>query len=541
MDALATLSVKKIAASIGGTLGAYLLYLLLKLVHGELRSPIRHLPGPSSTHWLFGNIRDIWRAENSVLHEKWVREYGNTIKYKGIFGMTRLYTVDTKALNHILTHSYIYQKPEPQRYSLTRVLGPGILIAEGDEHRQQRRIMNPAFGYPQVRELTPIFIEKSAELRDIWLSEIRKSEDGVARVNALSWLGKATLDIIGLAGFNYQFNSLASEGESELGAAFDSIFRQTTQFSVFGVLQAFIPAFRAINLPTAWNRATDRAQETMMRIGRRLVDGAKREMKESGEPGMRSRDLLSLLVRANTAKVLPQSQQLSDADVMAQIPTFFLAGHETTSTGTTWALYALTQNKAAQKRLRDELLAVPTATPTMDELNALPFLDCIVRETLRIYAPVPSTLRAATQDDIVPLETPFTDVHGVVHETIHVTKGQTIMIPILAMNRDERIWGADAMEFVPERWEREQINNSLPGVWGHMLTFLGGPRACIGYRFSLVEMKALLFVLVRAFEFELAVPVEDVGKKSGVTQRPILKSDMASGHQLPLLIRPYSG
>ncbi|KAJ7063670.1 cytochrome P450 [Mycena amicta] len=532
----------QLAVSVGGSLGAYVLYHVLRLLYSEYRSPLRHLPGPKSTHWLFGNIRDIWKAENSVLHEQWVREHGDTIKYKGFFGMTRLYTVDTKALNHFLTNSFIYQKPEPQRIALTRILGPGILVAEGEDHKKQRKIMNPAFGYPQVRELTGIFLEKSGELRDIWAAEIRKSQDDVARVNILPWLGKATLDIIGLAGFNYHFNSLSAEGESELGKAFDTIFSGAEQFGILAIVKIWIPAMRFIR--TTLDKSMDAAQETMMRIARKLLQDSKKEMEESGTfekgSGPQSRDLLSLLVRANTAKDLPPSQRLSDADVMAQIPTFFFAGHETTGTGTTWALFALTQNKAAQKRLREELLAVPTDNPTMDEINALPYLDCVVRETMRIYAPVPSTVREATQDDVVPLATPFTDLNGVVHDTLRVTKGQTIMIPILAMNRDPRIWGPDAMEFVPERWERETISNSIPGVWGHMLTFLGGPRACIGTMLTLIipfRTKCLLFSLIRAFEFDLAVPVEDIGKKSSVTQRPLVKSEPSAGHQLPLLVK----
>nr|GAT54231.1 predicted protein [Mycena chlorophos] len=531
----------KLLVSVGGTLGAYVLYHLLRLVYEEFRSPLRFLPGPKSAHWLFGNIREIFRAENSVLHEQWVREFGDTLQYKLFFGRKRLYTVDTKALNHFLTNSYIYQKPEPQRFGLTRILGPGILVAEQDEHKLQRKIMNPAFGYPQVRELTPIFLDKSHELRDIWAAEIRKSDDGVARINVLSWMGKATLDIIGLAGFNYSFNSLAKEGDSELGKAFETIFSGTEQFRIFGLLQMLIPILRKIR--TNIDKTTDSARETMMRVASQLLQDSKREMAENGTfekgSGLRSRDLLSLLVRANTEKDLPPNQRLSDLDVMAQIPTFFLAGHETTSTGTTWALFALTQNKAARTRLREELFTIESDTPTMDEINALPFLDCVVRETMRLHAPVPSTIREATQDDVVPLATPYTDVNGVVHETLQIYKGQTIMIPILAMNRDERIWGPDSREFVPERWEKD-ISNSIPGVWGHMLTFLGGPRACIGYRFSLVETKCLLFSLLRAFEFDLAVPVEDIGKKSTVTQRPLVKSEPKAGYQLPLLVRPYA-
>ncbi|KAJ7118957.1 cytochrome P450 [Mycena epipterygia] len=526
----------KLLASVAGTLGAYALYEILKLIYQEFNSPLRHLPGPQSSHFFYGNFKEIWKAENSVLHEQWVREYGPTLKYKGFFGLTRLYTTDTKALNHFLTNSYIYQKPEPSRYTLSRIVGPGVLVAEGDAHRQQRKIMNPAFGAPQVRELTGIFVEKAVELRDIWANQAANA-GGTARIDILSWLTKATLDIIGLAGFNYNFNSLGSESESELATAFATMFASGMRMNPIRILQAWIPAFRII--PTKLDATIQKSQGVMMRIGRKLLQDSKNEMAENGtfEKG-RSRDLLSLLVRANTSKDIPASQRLSDEDVLAQVPTFLVAGHETTSTGTTWALFALTQNIAAQTRLRDELLTVTTDNPTMDQLNDLPYLDCVVRETLRIHAPVPSTIRVATQDDVVPLATPFTDATGAVHETLKVNKGQTIMIPILAMNRDPAIWGPDSMEFIPERWESE-ISNSLPGIWGHMLSFIGGPRACIGYRFSLVEMKALLFTLVRAFEFELAVPAADIGKKASIVQRPIVRSEPDGGSQMPLLIKRY--
>jgi cytochrome P450 len=85
---------------------------------------------------------------------------------------------------------------------------------------------------------------------------------------------------------------------------------------------------------------------------------------------------------------------------------------------TTWALYALTKHRHFQTKLQEELLAVSTDNPTMDELNALPYLDAIVRETLRLYAPVAATLRIAMTDDIVPLDTPVVDRTGKVHEHI---------------------------------------------------------------------------------------------------------------------------
>jgi cytochrome P450 len=89
-----------------------------------------------------------------------------------------------------------------------------------------------------------------------------------------------------------------------------------------------------------------------------------------------------------------------------------VAGHETTSTGTTWALFALTQRPDVQAKLREELLAFPSDTPTMDELQALPYLDAVVRETMRVHAPVPNTIRIAKRDDVIPLDEPFVDRNG---------------------------------------------------------------------------------------------------------------------------------
>jgi len=255
---------------------------------------------------------------------------------------------------------------------------------------------------------------------------------------------------------------------------------------------------------------------------------------------LQGRDLLSLLVKANMATDIPESQRLSDKDVIAQVPTFLVAGHETTSTAVTWALYAMTQTPEAQTKLRDELLSVDTDTPSMDELMALPYLDAILRETLRVHPPVPSTSRFAMRDDVLPVEKPYTDRYGVVRDTIKIAKGDPIFIPILAMNRSKELWGPDAYEFKPERWTNvPEAVSQVPGIWGHLLTFIGGPRACIGYRFSLVEFKAILFSLVRAFEFELAVPVSEVGSRTAIVQRPVLRSDPTHQPQLPLLVRPY--
>ncbi|KAF8131022.1 cytochrome P450 [Boletus edulis] len=540
--------VGKLVFSAFVSVNAFGLWKLFQFVYRQLTSPIRHLRGPKGTSWIYGNMLDIYKAD-ATIYEEWVTQYGNTMVCKGFFNLDRVLTMDIRAINHVLTHTNDYHKPPDVQYTLSQILGKGVLIVEGAQHRQQRRIMNPAFGPAQIRALTDIFLEKSVRLCDVLSAEIAKNPVGTttgARIDIIPWLSRMTLDAIGLAGFNYNFDALnANEKPNELNEAFNTVNEVMQKMTTLSILQAWFPLFRI--LPSDRARTTKISTRTMNRIGRELLSEAKAAARESAtekgeieKKNLHGRDLLSLLVKANMATDIPESQRLCDEDVLAQVPTFLVAGHETTSTATTWALFAMTNTPETQMKLREELLSVDTETPSMDELMALPYLDAVVRETLRVHPPVPNGGRVAMKDDVIPVEKPYTDKHGVVHNSIRIRKGDPVIIPILAINRSRELWGPDAHEFKPERWQNiPDAVSQIPGVWGHLLSFLGGPRACIGYRFSIVEMKALLFTLIRAFEFELVVPASEIVQKAEVVQRPVLRSDPENKIQLPLLIKPY--
>uniref|UniRef100_A0A0W0FNH7 Cytochrome p450 n=2 Tax=Moniliophthora roreri TaxID=221103 RepID=A0A0W0FNH7_MONRR len=493
----------------------YGIYLLVRHLWEELViSPLNDLPGPPNDSLFWGNVKQIRKAEVSVLHEKWIEEYGPTIRFKVFFGANRLYTTDTKALNHVLTNHYDYQRRDIARWHLGQIMGDGVLVTEEDKHKFQRKVM----------------------LRDVWRSQINEAENGEARLDALSWLSRMTLDVIGLAGFNYTFSSLSGK-PNELNEAFRTLFSQTSRIDLWHLLQGYLPMLRPIQLPTARDRAIRSSRRTMSRIGGQLLRDAKAN--QTSEKGT-DRDLFSLLIRSNMQEQNEESGGMSDEDVLAQVPTFLVAGHETTSTATTWALYLLTQHPEIQSKLREEALSVSTSEPTMDELNALPYLDKFVREVLRLYPPVPSTSRVAVKDDIIPLGEGYIGKDGKTKDHVRIKKGQTILINIQAINRSKKIWGEDAHEFKPDRWDDlppTVAASNVPGVWSHTLTFFGGARSCIGWRFSLVEMKCLIFVLVRAFELKLGVPKEEIGRKIAVVQRPMLKSDPKKVAQLPLIVR----
>ena len=121
-----------------------------------------------------------------------------------------------------------------------------------------------------------------------------------------------------------------------------------------------------------------------------------------------------------------------------EIPTFLIAGHETTSTALAWTLFGLSANLEAQRKLREELLTLNTDSPTMDDLKALKYLDMVVREALRLWSPISSSKRVAVKDVLLPLRD-----GGVVK----LNEGDEVRIPIHPMNTAKDVWGEDAAEF----------------------------------------------------------------------------------------------
>ncbi|KAJ7272313.1 cytochrome P450 [Mycena rebaudengoi] len=531
MDSLALL------VPLFATLLLYVLFLLGRMAYDELTSPIRHLPGPKNHSWFAGNFFDM--ADEAPVTTKGREEFGPHFQYRGLLNRRELYTSDTKALNHIATNTNLYGKGPLALRIFKSVLGNGVLAVEGDSHKQQAEETSE----PRFRDCT-----NTQTYRDICgaihpasrrveprnqIGGHRDRKDS-ARIDITTWVRRVTLDMIGEAGFNYQFNALEPQGKpSELDQAFTDLFHSPNAMveNAFRVAQAMFPFL-------GYLKALKKARATMSKIGYELLlDGKAAVMAAGSDKDSSGRDLFSLLLKANMAEDVPGKSRLSDEDVIAQIPAFFVAGHETTSTSMTWALYALSQNHSSQNKLREELMTVSTDNPTMEELNALPYLENVVREALRVHTPLVSVRRQALMDDILPLSIPYTDLKGVVHESIPIRKGQDIYLPLLGVNTDKGLWGEDVAEFKPERWDNlPEAVKGIPSVGSNIFTFFAGPHGCIGFRFSIAELKALLFTLIRAFQFELAIPANQIGS-TGIFQRSFVLSAREKGDQMPLIMK----
>ncbi|KIO34085.1 hypothetical protein M407DRAFT_16998 [Tulasnella calospora MUT 4182] len=314
------------------------------------------------------------------------------------------------------------------------------------------------------------------------------------------------------------------------------------------MLAARFPIFRFI--PTEGAQKTAESKEIMARVGLQLVKEKRAailaEASVSGnleKKQFKGKDILSVIIKANMATDVKDTERMSDQEVMDQISTMLVAGHETTSTSLSWLLYDLAHPKyqSIQSKLREELLSVETDRPSMEEINALPYLDAVVRETLRKNSVLDTTARIATKDDVIPLAKPFVDRRGVERKEIRIKRGEQIALNITAVNRDKDIWGEDSFEFKPERWLEEKAQHKsteIPGVFSSLLTFLGGPRACIGYRFALYEMKVIIFVMLRHVAFERQTLSPPIEKGPTLITRPIIKAvDGTITNTMPLKLK----
>ncbi|BGP16891.1 hypothetical protein JCM10213_007336 [Rhodosporidiobolus nylandii] len=540
------------------------------------RSSLRDVPGPPPDSFWSGNLARIFAEEPGASHIEWSRKYpGGAVKYSGFAGDQRLLLTDPTALNYVLlSNAYSFPKPDEVRGDLAMILGKGILFAEGDDHRRQRRIMQPSFSAAHLRELVPLFFEQAHKLSDIWKDHLKKDyvedaawkdADAVAAykatrksgemvIDVLRWFNRVTLDIIGLAGFGYYFGALDQE-ENPLAKAFGTMFsakiasRRPTVKTIMtaravGMVIRALPVLKIADwLPYGRVKRVREGFRILQEESEKIIVSKQNAVEKDGLDSIRgSKDLIALLLKSiqNDGKA-----SMTNTELRGQLTTFLLAGHETTSTALTWTLYALSRMPEKQERLRQEVRAA-RAKAAMEgraeleshELDALEYLDA--REILRLEAPVTATVRHAAHDDHIPLSSPIpsaVDPSRTI-SSITVEEGQTIFIPILAVNRNKEIFGEDADEFRPERWiEGEGEKKTNVGAWSNILTFLAGPRSCIGFKFALLELKALLSVVIDDFEFSLRNEDLKIERRSQIVTRPLIVGEETLGTRMPLRVR----
>ena len=374
--------------------------------------------------------------------------------------------------------------------------------------QMQRKNLAPAFAYRHIKDLYPVFWEKSRKLVEALLSVAQKEgklcvdkiEDAPV-VEIGGWGSRAALDIIGVAGMGKDFDAI-EDPNTELNATYRNVFQPSRQQQIMGLLGLFLPQWFLRALPVEHNNNVIEACEVIKKVCRQLIRHKQEKL-----------DRKEKRIDVDILSVALESGGFSEEGLVNQMMTFLAAGHETTAASLIWAIYLLCKHPEAQSRLREEIRSnLPSirdgnVNVTSEDLDKLAYLHAVCNETLRLYAPVPITIREPAR---------ATSILG--H---YVPAGTKIMLSMWAVNNSTELWGPDAAEFKPERWLGPGRANTGGAASNYaFLTFLHGPRSCIGQSFAKAEFACLLAALVGRFEWALEDEDKKLDIKGGVTARP---------------------
>ncbi|KAI0030894.1 cytochrome P450 [Vararia minispora EC-137] len=510
------------------------------------------VPGPKSVSFVSGKCRSLSRylGPDAIQYQAKLRdEYGRIIRIPGYFGEQILSIADTKALYDIfIKNQDSFEQAEYFRENVRLLFGgPGLFSTLGDAHRKQRKLMNPAFSINHMRRMVPIFRTVTLQLQNIMRANIGNEP---TEVDIMEYMGRLALDLITHAGFGHSFHAVEGKDDN-YSLAVKKLLPLNARLMLWRPLlpyltrniPGYVLRFIADRMPWPALHELIENADIALTTSRRLWEekkrlhaiGDKSVINEYGE----GKDILSIMFRANVGA--SEEERLSEEELMAQITTFTVAGSDTTSNALSRIFHFLSLHPEVQDKLREELTEACGASGeiTYDDLMDLPYLEAVCRETLRLHPPVHLVQRHAREDFVLPLAHSFTDTDDKDKNELFVPRGTTIFANIIGVNQDQGIWGPDAMAWRPERWlsplPETVAQARVPGVYSNLLTFIGGGRACIGFKFSQLEMKVALAQLIPTFRFTPSEKHEIVWRFGGVVT-PSYKGSKSSEPELPMCV-----
>jgi cytochrome P450 len=394
------------------------------------------------------------------LHER----HGPVVAQRaGPFKMIHLFGPD--ANRHVLLdRDKIFSSREPWMMIMGRIFPNGLLLRDGEEHKQHRKIMHEAFTRPALR-------------------------DYLERMNPMIERGLAVWGERGepfLAFRGYKVLTLDIAASIFLGV---ELGPETTRMNhVFEDLVAASMSFLRLRVPgTEFYRGL-KGREFMVDYFSRMI------------PERRARhaaDMLSRLCRAEDE----DGARFTDQDIIDHMTFLMMAAHDTTTSTLTSITYELARHRDWQERLREESLALGKEHIEFDDIERLDGLTWVIKETIRRYPPLPVIPRIATQDfEFGGYSVP--------------AKWMVVLSPIHTHHMEE--WWPD-----PHRWDPERFTPARAEDERHThswVPFGGGPHLCIGFRFAEVQVKAILHQLLRRYRWSV-----DDDYRMPVQQAPISK------------------
>jgi cytochrome P450 len=435
-------------------------------------------------HWLLGHALEFGRDPLALFQR--AREHGDVVRIR--FGPFRVYVLNSPgAIRQALVGEARKLSKGLNFGRAKRMIGGGLVMAEGESHQRQRRLMQPAFHRAEIARY-------AGTMRDVAVPRISAWPDG------------------GTLAFDREMRSLTLTVltrtllSSDIGAdAIDEIerlLRVLLSELVTQGISANVPGLGWV--PTRSNRRFSAANRRLRALLTDVIDGYR--SRGVGGPGEGHDDLISILMRARDDDT---GAGMTNEQLRDEATTLVIAGSETTGNTIAWACYLLARHPQIQERLQAEAdLVLGGADADYETLNSLPFTRAVITETLRLYSPVWILPRRALVD---------VELGG------HLLgAGSRMFFSPYALNRDARLH-RDPDRFDPDRWGADYSRSDVRATF---FPFGQGIRNCIGEGFAWTESLLLLSAIAARWQLRLA---------DGAAVRPLVSSTLVPS-ELPIIV-----
>jgi cytochrome P450 len=437
-------------------------------------------PAPVPQPKQLGLLRLLSTLKRNPL-ECWTQEHFEKPIVAAGLPFTRILLVhEPRAIKHVLLDNAAnYRKDSIQRRVLSAGLGEGLLSAEGDQWRSQRRILAPVFARKTIMDFAPAMLQAAQALTARWRNKDGQTIDIAAEASRL------TLDVLERTIFSDGFGRDAEEIRDAMGVYFNTIGK--------------IDPLDLIGLPPSVPRISHLRVRSTLRVFEAAIDQiiALRRQRMNETSSDAANDILTLLLAALDPDT---GERMSEAEVRSNILTFIAAGHETTANTITWSLFLLSQSAEWRERVAAEACRELDG-PIAGLADRLVETRAVIDEAIRLYPPIAAMSRVATGDDTL--------------DAVPVKRGTMIVIAPYVLHRHQLYW-RDPDGFDPNRFlgkAKTEIDRFT------YIPFGAGARTCIGSAFALQEATLVLATVMRNFDLKLA-PDKQVWPLLRVTLRP---------------------
>ncbi|KAM8735542.1 cytochrome P450 4T8 [Acanthopagrus schlegelii] len=450
-------------------------------------------PSPPS-HWLFGHVFEF-KQDGTDLDTllKWAEHYPYAFPlWFGPF-------VCILNIHHPDYVKAILATAEPKDDLAYRFLeswiGDGLLVSKGQKWFRHRRLLTPGFHYDVLKPYIKLMSDSAKTMLDKWerYANTDKSFELFEHVSLM------TLDSILKCAFSYDSNCQTEGGTNAyIKAVYELSNLINLRFRTFPYHSdlIFYLSPHGYRLRKACSVTHNHTREVI----RKRKEALKEEKELDRIQAKRNLDFLDILLLARDEN----EQGLSDEDIRAEVDTFMFEGHDTTASGLSFIFYNLASHPEHQKMCREEIMQALDGKDTMawEDLSKIPYTTMCIKESLRLYPPVPGMNRKITK--------PITFCDG---RTLPA--GSFVGTSVYGVHRNAAVWENpnvfDPLRFLPENASRRSPHAFVP--------FSAGPRNCIGQNFAMNELKVATALTLKRYEL-----IEDPTCKPKIIPRLVLRS-----------------